>query len=103
MDLNLTELQMDVKLQLIQELIPLGLMHVAEVLTEEVEALAGDRYKRNGKPGHVRWTKQWGSLYIGEQKLPILYQRVRDRRKGKEVELHPYKRYRSPGAWMRGY
>ncbi len=87
---------MDIKLQLIQELIPLGLMHVAEILTEEVGALAGDRYKRNGKPGHVRWTKQWGSVYIGEQKLPIFYQRVRDRRKGREVELTTYKGLQQP-------
>ena len=96
MDLRLSALEMDMKLQLIQELIPLGLMHVAEVLTEEVEALAGDRYKRNGKPGHVRWTKQWGSVYIGEQKLPMLYQRVRDRRKGREVELTAYKGLQQP-------
>ncbi|UCG65110.1 MAG: hypothetical protein JSW12_21340 [Deltaproteobacteria bacterium] len=84
MKLKIGELQMDLKLQLIQELIPLGLMHIGEVLTQEVRALAGDRYKRDGKPGHLRWTKQWGSLYIGEQEVPILYQRVRDRRKGKE-------------------
>lgn len=70
MSLNLSELEMDIKLQLIQELIPLGLMHVGEVLKEEVKALTGDRYKRNGKPGHVRWCKQGGSVYIGKQKLP---------------------------------
>ena len=57
-NLKINELEMDIKLQLIQELVPLGLMHIAEVLTEEAEALAGDRYKRNGKPGHIRWTKQ---------------------------------------------
>jgi len=67
-----------------------------ELLTEELKTLAGERYKRNGTPGHVRWTKQWGSVYIGEQKLPIRYQRVRDRRKGKEVELTPYKRLQEP-------
>jgi len=66
MNLKLSSLELDIKLQLIQELIPLGLMHIGEILTEEVKALAGDRYKRNGKPGHVRWTKQWGSVYIGE-------------------------------------
>jgi putative transposase len=96
MSLNLSELEMDIKLQLIQELIPLGLMHVGEILKEEVKALAGDRYKRNGMPGHVRWTKQWGSVYIGEQKLPILYQRVRDRKKGKEVKLKSYKTLQEP-------
>jgi len=56
MNLKLSSLELDIKLQLIQELIPLGLMHIGEILTEEVKALAGDRYKRNGKPGHVRWT-----------------------------------------------
>lgn len=58
MDLKLSALEMDIKLQLVQELIPLGLVHIGDVLTEEVRALAGDRYKRNGKPGHVRWAKQ---------------------------------------------
>jgi len=96
MKLKIGELEMDLKLQLIQELIPLGLMHVGEILTQEVKALAGERYKRNGKPGHVRWTKQWGSVYIGEQKLPIVYQRVRDRRKDREVELTSYKGLQEP-------
>ena len=71
-------------------------MHVGELLTEEVKALAGDRYKRNGKPGHVRWTKQWSSVSIGEQKLPILYQRVRNRKKGREVELTGHKGLQEP-------
>jgi hypothetical protein len=47
MGLNLSDLEVDIKLQLIQELIPLGLMHVGEVLKEEVRVLAGDRYKRH--------------------------------------------------------
>jgi len=96
MDLKLSAVEMDIKLQLIQELIPLGLMHIGEILNEEVKALAGDRYKRNGIAGHVRWTKQWGSVYIGEQKVPILYQRVRDRRKDKEVGLTSYKGLQEP-------
>ena len=95
MNLKLSSLKLDIKLQLIQELIPLGLTHVGEILTEEVKALAGDRYKRNGKPGHVRWAKQWGSAYIGEQKLRILYQRVRAGRKCREVELTRQLRKRS--------
>ncbi len=96
MRLQMNELEMDLKLQLIQELIPLGLIHAGELLTEELKALAGDRYKRNGTPGHVRWTKQWASVYIREQKLPIRYQRVRDRKKGREVELTSYKRLQEP-------
>ena len=96
MGLNLSTVEQDAKLQLIQELIPLGLMHIGEVLKEEVKALAGERYKRNGIAGHVRWTKQWGSGYVGEQKVPILYQRVRDNRKGTEVELTSYKGLQEP-------
>jgi len=34
--------------ELIQALIPLGLWHVKEVLEQEVRALAGERYKRQG-------------------------------------------------------
>jgi hypothetical protein len=71
MRLKINELEMDPKLPLIQELIPLGLIHVGEPLTEELKALAGDRYKRKGTPGHLRWAKQWGSGSIGEQKLSL--------------------------------
>ena len=39
MDLKLSAVEMDIKLQLIQELIPLGLMHIGEILNEEVKAL----------------------------------------------------------------
>ena len=92
MGLSLRDVDREVKVQLIQELIPLGLMHVAEVLEEDVKALAGDPYKRNGVPGHVRWCWQWGSVYLGEQNLPVMYQRVRDRSRGKEVELRTCKR-----------
>jgi putative transposase len=96
MRLQMNDLETDLKLQVIQELIPLGPLHIGEVLTEEVKALAGDRYTRNGKPGHVRWCKQWGSVYIGEQKVPILYQRVRDRVHDREVALTSYKRLQEP-------
>lgn len=84
------------KLQLIQGLIPLGLIHVGHILAEEVRALAGDRYKRNELAGHARWCKQRGSVSIEGQKLPILYQKVRDRGRGKEVELNSYKTLPEP-------
>jgi transposase-like protein len=96
MGLNLHEVEKEIKLQLIQELIPLGLMHVRDILQDEVRVLSGERYKRSGRRGCVRWGKQWGSVYIGDQKVPIPYQRVRDRREGKEVELPSYKRLQEP-------
>ena len=79
MSLKLTALELDIKLYLIHELIPLGLIHIGEVLKQEVKILAGDRYKRNGDPGRVRWSKHCGLVYMAEQKAPVRYQRVRDR------------------------
>ena len=38
------ELEVETKVELIRSLIPLGLMHIEELLNEEVTALAGDRY-----------------------------------------------------------
>ena len=89
-------LEVDLKLQLIQELIPVGLMHVQEVLQEEVRSLAGERYKRGGLAGYDRWGKQWGSVYLADQKVPVLLQRVRDRRESKEVKLKSYEGLQQP-------
>ena len=40
------ELEVDVKIEMIRSLIPLGLMHVHELLDDEVKVLAGERYAR---------------------------------------------------------
>lgn len=88
---------------LIQALIPLGLAGVGDVLQREVEALAGARYARSGgRPGHVRWSKERGSVYLGDQKLPIVYQRVRDQRRGVEVPLETYQQFQQPRALDKG-
>jgi hypothetical protein len=60
----------DSKMTFIHELIPIGLMHVKEVLQEEVKQLAGERYKRKGIPEYDRWSKQQGSIYIQDQRIP---------------------------------
>lgn len=87
----------DARVALIQALIPLGLAAVEEELEAEVTRLAGARYERSGRlPGHVRWTKQDGSIYVGDQKHPIRYQRVRDQIKGTEVALESYQRFQKP-------
>ncbi len=41
-----SDLELDAKVELIRSLVPLGLMHVEELLDEEVTALAGERYAR---------------------------------------------------------
>ncbi len=84
---------------LIQALIPLGLEAVHDVLQRDVETLAGARYARGGgRPGHVRWSKERGSVYLGDQKLPIIYQRVRDQIRDVEVPLETYQRFQQPRA-----
>jgi hypothetical protein len=86
------------KMALIHELIPIGLMHVKELLQEEVKQLAGERYKRNGIPGYDRWSKQQGSIYIQDQRIPIMVQRVRDTKHNREVPLRTYERLQVPTA-----
>lgn len=96
LEVSLDDLEIDTRLELIQELIPLGLLHVKDALEEEVRTLAGKRYKRNGLPGYNRWGKQWGSVYLGEHKLPMVYQRIRDIKEDKEVMLKSYKQLQEP-------
>jgi len=89
----------DSTVALIQALIPLGLQAVAEALDAEVTALAGERYRRTGgQPGLVRWSRQKGSVYLADQKLPITYTRIRDLFRRQEVPLQTYERLRAPRA-----
>jgi transposase-like protein len=82
--------------ELIQTLIPIGLRYVKEVLDQEVKHLAGQRYERQEGVGPDRWGRQWGSVYLRDQKLPIRVPRVRDRRLGAEVRLQSYERLQEP-------
>lgn len=92
-------LEMDSKAALIQELIPIGLMHVEDLLKQEVTELAGERYKRNGQAGYDRWGKQGGSVYIKDQRIPIIIQRIRDTIHDKEVQLCTYERFQKPTSY----
>jgi transposase-like protein len=95
-ELPLSPMSVDTKAGLIQALIPIGLWHVKEVLEQEVRELAGERYKRDGLPGHNRWGEQGGSVYLLDQKLPIMVPRVRNQQEGKEVRLKSYERLQEP-------
>lgn len=86
------------RVALIQELIPLGLMHVKEELQKEVRHLAGDKYQRGGLPGLDRWGSQAGSVYIQDQKIPVRVTRVRNTILNKEAPLKSYAGFQSPGA-----
>ncbi len=95
-ELPLEAMELDVKAELIQVLIPIGLLHVKKLLEEEVKQIAGERYKRGGLPGHDRWGEQGGSVYLLDQKLPIMVPRVRNQQEGKEVRLRSYEGLQEP-------
>ena len=90
-------LALDTRVELIQALIPIGLDAVNELLQQEVCRLAGARYSREGGlPGHARWGRQRGSVYLADQKVTIAVPRVRDTRRGQEVPLSAYQALQDP-------
>jgi len=80
--------EMDSRVELIQALIPIGLDAVCDLLRQEVEMLAGEKYRRNRSlPGAVRWGRQRSSVYLADQKIGLRVPRVRDRLGNKEIPL----------------
>ncbi len=84
----------DVKVALIQVLIPEGLEAVNEKLQEEVNRPAGKEYQHGKK--NTRWGRQSGSVYLRDQKVPIDVPRVRNKLLNVEVPLEYYKRFQEP-------
>ncbi|MFH1653412.1 MAG: transposase [Pseudomonadota bacterium] len=82
-------LKLDSRLELIEQLIPLGLMKVQEELQEEVRQLAGERYSRGD---YVRYGTNPGSVVLGGQRIGIGVPRVRDKRMKSETVLKSYSR-----------
>ena len=90
---------LDTRIALIQALIPIGLQAFVEEVERELQSLVGARYAREGRqPGLVRWTRQRGSIYLGDQKLPVTIPRVRNRQQNEEVRLSTYERCQQPRA-----
>ncbi len=88
--------EFDVKMAVIQELIPLGLRAVGEELQLEVKRLAGEKHARGGE--NARWGRQNGSVYLRDQKFPIQVPRVRNVIANREVQLQAYQRLQAPFA-----
>jgi|GEM_PF-1970340 len=82
------------RVEMIQSLIPLGLMAVEDMLQAEVAALAGSRYSRGHD--HQRWGSNPGSVFLGEQKVSIRVPRVRRRTSKQEVPLASYDALQNP-------
>ncbi len=83
-------LDLERRVALIQELIPLGLMAAAEELQREVEDLAGMRYGRKDGQREVirRFGSNAGTVLLGGQRVPIRVPRVRSEEG--EVPLRSY-------------
>ena len=103
MDLEEALSELDVRVALIQALIPLGLEAVKEVLQGEVNGLSGQKNSRKGrKTPNRRWGTQPGSVYLSDQKVPISVPRVRDVEANVEVPLEVYRRLQRPKAMDEG-
>ncbi len=75
----------------------LGRMLVEAVMYCERETIAGPDYNPK-QTGTYKWGSQPGSVYIGDQKMPVEHPRVRDVKKG-EIELESYKKLSDPGQF----
>lgn len=94
---------LDMRIELIQALIPLGLEAIAEELQNEVSRLTGVKSSRKGaSTPNRRWGSQPGSVYLSDQKLPIQVPRVRDVEANVEVPLDVYHRFQSPRGMDEG-
>ena len=72
------DLELDAKVELIRSLVPLGLIHVQEVLDHEVTALAGERYARkDASTGGRRHGSNPGTVSLAGQRVSIRVPRVR--------------------------
>lgn len=86
---------LDLTVEFIQALIPLGLEAVGEKLKKEVTMLAGTRYKRDDKKAY-RWGSQDGSVYLYDQKIPVRVPRLRDKYLNEELPLETYQKLQKP-------
>lgn len=90
------ELEVDVKVELIQRLIPLGLLHVESVLQEEVRSLVGARYAHRTDRRASRHGTNPGTVRLGGRKVPMRVPRVRG--EDGEIPLASYRRLHEGGA-----
>ena len=80
----------DAKVELLRSLVPLGLMHVQELLDQEVTALASERYARkDASVGGRRHGSNPGTVGLAGQRVPIRVPRIR-RLAGSEIRLRSY-------------
>jgi putative transposase len=90
-------MDLDTKVELILGLLPLGLMHVHEVLAEEVRGLAGEKHARKGVGVQARrHGVNPGSIKLGGQRMAVAVPRVRGPRG--EIALRSYQTLHAGGG-----
>ncbi len=83
-------LELDTKVDLIRSLVPIGLMHIHELLNQEVTSLAGERYARKESSTQGRrHGSNPGTVGLAGQRVPIQVPRVRSV-SGGEIPLSSY-------------
>jgi len=90
-------MDVDTKVELILGLLPLGLMHINEVLADEVLELAGAKHARKGEEERGRrHGVNPGSVKLGGQRVAIAVPRVRGPRG--EIPLRSYQTLHGGGG-----
>ena len=90
-------IDIDAKVEMIRALVPLGLMHVQELLDDEVRALAGERYARKETASvGCRYGSNPGTVGLAGQRVAIRVPRVRGG--GGEIALRSYDALHGDGA-----
>lgn len=84
-------------IQMIQQLIPIGLMAVNEYLQSEVERLAGKRYSRSADKEYSRWSSNGGSVFLGDSRVHIEVPRVVKKGSKKPITVPGYSQFQDSG------
>lgn len=78
-------------------MLEMGRMVAESVMLIEREELAGPDYHPTD-PALQKWAHEAGSIYLGDQKIPVMRPRLRDAVRG-EILLQSYQRLKTPGPF----
>jgi transposase-like protein len=90
------ETPLELRLKLVQLVVPVGLVWAEQEMQAERDGLIGARYVRGKDIGP--WGSNPGSVYLGDQKVSALIPRVRNRQTNREIPLESYQRLQQPGV-----
>jgi putative transposase len=73
----------------------MGRLMAETIMYIDREELAGPDYKPSS-PDLRKWASQGGSIYIGDQKIPVTHPRLRDIKRDDEIALKSYQQMKKP-------